>query len=212
MNALGRAVCVLLMLWTAPLALAQSVPLKGWTLTFFWSPEYCNAHVASREPQCTEENYFVIGGLQPEFTAKAPTDCPDRDALDREKMETLLWIVPNRVTLKSMWSEQGSCSGLERDEYFRQVARAQRRVVVPSQYRGADTTLDTKVVAVRKAFVVANPGLKDAGVSVSCKGSRWLREVRVCLDPKFEFRSCAAVAETCDADIRLRQTRTVRRP
>lgn len=213
-------VLVTMTMATAPLAVAQqqqpapapAPSLRGWTAEFSWSPEFCDASPGSKEPQCTGEHYFVIGGLRPEFGTALPDDCPDDESLDREKSATLLWIVPNRVTLRRIWNDQGRCSGLGLDEYFRQVERARRRVTLPAQYAGLTKNLETKTEDVRKAFVAANPDLTESAVSLRCKSSRWVSEVRVCFDPKFAFRSCAGIAQpsNCDADVKLRGIRPSR--
>ncbi|MGQ0621064.1 MAG: hypothetical protein ACT4QA_14280 [Panacagrimonas sp.] len=213
-----RAACATLLMSIAmcqvPRAMAdEPMPaLRGWTAEFTWSPEFCHASPASREPQCTGEHYFVMGGLRPDFAVPSTGDCPDGASLDRDKAEALIWIVPNRHTLKRIWGEQGRCSGLELDEYFRQVERARRRVILPSQYSGLTSNLVTRGEDVRKTFVAANPDLIEQAVSLRCKSSQWLSEVRVCFDAKFAFRSCSGIAPiaNCEAAIKLRGIRASR--
>lgn len=214
MRALTRAAAALLLVtMVAPVCGQAPAPraLAGWVAELTWSPEYCDDDLASKAPQCTGEHYFEISGLQPVLPGEQPEACPDGDSPDREAMEKLLWIVPNKRTLQKMWSDQGLCSGLAHDEYFRQVERARRRILVPAQYRGVVETQDTKAETVRKAFTEANAGLPESGLYLRCSGSHWLREVRVCLAPDFSFRSCGSQAlSNCKQDIRIREIRASR--
>jgi ribonuclease I len=185
----------------------------GWIAEWVWSPEYCNDDLASKAPQCTGEHYFEIGALRPVSAAGEilDEDCPDAESLDREATDKLMWVVPNQRTLQRMWSEQGRCSGLDRDEYFRQVERARRRVIVPAQYRSIVETRNGRLDTVRKDFIDANPGLDESGIKVRCSGSRWLRSVQVCFAPDFSFRACSAeAAPTCASELRIREIRPSR--
>src|SRR5882724_10900427 len=46
-----------------------------WVLSVAWSPEYCHDHAGSKEPQCTEEQYFAAEALHPQYRGDPPADC-----------------------------------------------------------------------------------------------------------------------------------------
>lgn len=201
--------------WMLPLLCLQWAAAAGaqgtahdWVLTLGWSPEYCNDHLGSKEMQCTEEHYFELDSLRPD---PAQTDCPSDDKVTAERLDHLLYVIPNRARLKAVWRQHGSCSGLGIDEYFVQLDRAKRRVQIPPAYRDVPDVLKITSAELKNALVASNPGLRETGISLECRGS-WLREVRVCLDQDFGFRDCGLdVVEDCKPDIRLRALRASRR-
>lgn len=209
-----RAACVLLG-FALPLAAhaqdSATSGLRGWVAGLSWTPQYCDINASSKEPQCLGEHYFVIDRLAPQFAVGTAPECAADGGLDRAAIDRLMWMVPNRYTLRQLWSTQGRCSGLSRDEYFVQVERARRRILIPPAYLSRPDQLDTTPEQLRLAFIEANPGMTEAGINVNCSTRRWLREVRVCLDADFGFRDCqAASEETCGDDIRVRPIRTTR--
>jgi len=181
-------------------------PARGpdaWVLTLAWSPEYCQLNLGSKEPQCTEERYFELGGLQPRYRQSPDPGCADEN-LPREALDEALWVLPNKALLRKIWRSQGACSGLGSQEYLLQLDRARRRVAIPEDYAQAAEKRSTTVTALKEAFMRSNPGLDPDEIVPRCRGS-WLREVRLCVDGNFEFQACDVdVADLCRDEIRVR--------
>lgn len=178
-------------------------PPDGWRMVFSWSPLYCSANLSSKEPQCTEEHYFVNHGLVP-FRRSGPAEKDDSCAewdMSEADSDRWLWVIPNKARVRALWRKHGSCSGLDTVQYLAAVDRASRRVQIPERYKQVTERLDTTASAVRQAFVEANPGLTADSVDLICKGSR-LSEVNICFDADFGFRSCEATKE-CGENLRL---------
>lgn len=205
MRTLSR--CSLFAMAVSCLAFASQAPaaVEGWVLGMGWSPEYCDDHPGSKETQCAEAHYFLINGLRPDFRGGEAGDCKQGEGVTAERLNTLLHLIPNKVSLRRLWREHGACSGLAIDEYFVQVDRASRLVALPAAYLNGEHPVRVSASEFRQQIVQLNPGLDENGIRLSCKGS-WLREVQVCLDPKFGFRACGAnVEETCKSELRVRE-------
>lgn len=190
---------------------ASGDSLRGWVAGLSWTPQYCEINAASKEPQCRGEHYFVIDRLAPQFAVGTMPECSKESGLDRDAVDRLMWIVPNRHTLRSQWNKQGRCSGLSQDAYFQQVERARRRILIPRPYLGTRDVIDTTPEQLRLAFIDANPGMTEGGIVAYCSSGRWLREVRICLDAGFGFRDCQIDTEDrCGDSIRVRPIRSSR--
>ena len=180
---------------------------RDWIVTLTWSPEYCNAHLGLREPQCTEEHFFEIGGLRTDPQGEA---CDTNgESISEKQFPQLFTALPNRGALKRIWSRQGACTGLGINEYFVQFNRAKRRVTVPAGFREVRETLKMPVEDLKAAFVKSNPDMTANGVRLQCSG-RWLKEVEICLDRNFEFRACGEEpADHCKPEVHLRESRAI---
>lgn len=193
------------------LAVAPVAAVDGWRMVLSWSPAYCEANPASQEPQCTEERYFVNHGLVPFRNADRPApeaaDCQPWRMSDDES-DRWLWVIPNRDRVRQLWSRYGACGGLTPADYFMAVDRANRRVLVPTEYTRVFKTLDASSQEVRRAFVELNPGLTENAIDLICKGRRLL-EVQICFDADFGFRACEARKE-CPEGIRFEPIRSSR--
>lgn len=114
--------------------------------------------------------------------------------------------------MRRLGREHGACSGLGIDEYFVQVDRASRGLALPEAYLDGEHPARVSSSEFRQQIVQLNPGLDQSGVRLSCKGP-WLREVKVCLEPKFDFRACGVnVEETCSDELRVRAIPANRKP
>jgi len=200
------AVLAIALGWYAAPSLAAP---SAWTLQLTWSPEFCEANLSSKEPQCTEERYFVVSGLQPLFDLDPPS-CDDDDALQKDEAERWLAVVPNRAQVKKIWKRQGACSGLDTAGYFTQLERASRRVVIPEAFTAVTEKAQHRSRAeVKSAFIQSNPGLTAEAISMSCHG-RWVETIEFCLDAAFEFRSCSQPERCRSEDLRFRELRDSR--
>ena len=204
---MSRLLAAMLAVGLGLVAEAHAAAPDGWTLQLAWSPEFCAAELTSKEPQCTEERYFVVTGLQPRFDGGAP-ECSG-EALDKEQAERWLVVIPNRAQIKKVWKRQGACSGLDPAGYFTQLERASRRVAVPAQYSGITEPLRTTRAAVKAAFIGSNPGLNEDAISLQCHGRR-LDSVEICVDADFQFRGCGKPEQCSGDELRLRELRASR--
>lgn len=166
----------------------------AWTLRLAWSPDYCEANLTSKEPQCTEERYFTVDGLLPHFADGAKPDC-SKDSLSDEEAERWLVTIPNRAQIKKTWKRQGACSGLNSADYYTQLERASRRLVVPGEFSAVTETLRISRAALKSAFIDRNPGLKEENLVLDCHG-RTLAGVNICFDAEFQYQACG-IAESC---------------
>ncbi len=178
----------------------------AWILSLAWTPEYCDTNLGSKEPQCTEERFFTVNGLEPVFNGAKP-GCGDGH-LERAEVERWLVVIPNRARSMKVWRSQGACSGLSLPEYFVQLERASRRLVVPQEYERVTDLLQTSPTDFKQAFIRDNPGLTERSIALRCRG-RWLREVEACFDSNFGPKSCEA-PENCPDPLRLRPLRQSR--
>ena len=205
-----RSFSLFLRLLGATLLLVSARPaLAGpdfWTLSMVWSPEYCNSNLTSKEPQCVEERYFTLYSLIPNYLAKAPA-CTD-SRLDEDDIVRWFAVIPNRARINRVWKNEGACSGLDQREYFVQMERANRRLLIPERYAAVETKIDVSREEFRQAFIRENPGLSRESMALRCHG-RWLSEVQVCLNSDFSFRDCG-LPENCKEQIRIRPLRKSR--
>ncbi|AXQ30699.1 hypothetical protein D0B54_19320 [Solimonas sp. K1W22B-7] len=196
-----------LLLWSLP---GRAQAPDGWTISLLWSPEYCNANLGLKEPQCLQERYFELGGLQPRFSAGAGPDC-ESGALSPESLDRIFGTVANKTLARKIWRTQGACSGLGQPEYMIAVDRAGRRLTVPEEYAAVrKKPLSVTREAFLGAFRRENPELQPEQMLLVCKG-KWLREVLVCVDADFRFQRCALDLEgQCPDSFQLRHVRANR--
>lgn len=175
---------------------------ERWQLTLDWTPQYCRDHLSSKEVQCTEELYFVLGGLKPVFTGEAP-DCAS-GRLPAELMDDARLDVPNRAKLARMWSRDGACSGLSASDYVLQVGRASRRFAAPPDMRRVPANLRMSPQEVRAAFVGVNADLAPAHLVPLCR-ARSFSAVMICVDANFQPVACPVEVENaCGEDFPVR--------
>ena len=168
-----------------------------YVLSLSWSPSFCEtATGSSRREQCGPRPFsFVVHGLWPQYERGFPGSCqvpPPR--LDRRIMSSMLDLMPAPGLIFHEWEQHGTCSGLEAREYFDVVRKARASVKIPSQY--ADTRVPLRVTPnqVVNAFINANEGLAQGGITIDCDRTR-LREVRICFSRDLKFRECSHSAQ-----------------
>lgn len=206
-----KTLLIILSLLFAPLAAHALPAADGWILALGWSPEYCDDHRGSKETQCLEEHYFLVSALRPDFHGGEPVRCDVGDGVTKERLNQLLYVIPNRVTLRNTWRDHGACSGLSIDEYFVQVDRAGRRVQIPQAFRDGEHPDRISASELRQQLMQFNPGLPENAIRLSCGGS-WLEQVQLCMDRQFGFRACGVeVEDDCKDTVRLREVRSSRK-
>jgi ribonuclease T2 len=176
-----------------------------YVLALSWSPTWCAEQGNDFDGvlQCsTARPYaFVVHGLWPQNERGWPEFCdsPFGARIDRSIADRLLDIMPSRDLVFHQWRKHGSCSGLSPDDFFALVRKAHDIVVVPEAYRAMDQFENVSPRDVERVFIAANPGLQSNAIAVTCS-SRYLREVRICLDTSLTFRACPEVdAKACNS-------------
>ncbi|WP_425089896.1 ribonuclease T2 family protein [Stappia sp.] len=193
------AVCLLLLaLVSAPAARAERPgAFDYYVLSLSWSPSYCASRGRNADPlQCraAKPYRFIVHGLWPQYERGYPDFCEALGPRDPayETVRDMLDIMPSRGLVRHQWRKHGSCSGLSPDRYFDLTRKAFDKIRIPAAFRDIRSGSRMDADAVETAFRLANPGLRDNAMAVSCQHGR-LSEVRICLTRDLEFRSCRSV-------------------
>jgi ribonuclease T2 len=171
-------------------------------LALSWSPTYCleeaDPQRDRRQCQSARPFAFVLHGLWPQHERGYPERCETRDPRVPDAIiDTVMDIMPSRGLAGHQWRKHGACTGLSQADYFSASRAAFSKVRIPSEFVSVGSYVSTSPAKVEQAFLAANPGLKAAGVTVTCS-RKHLREVRVCLTKDLQFRACGAdVARDC---------------
>ena len=97
--------------------------------------------------------------------------------------------MPSRGLVRHQWRKHGSCSGLSPEAYFDLSRKALQKLRIPAAFDSLEAGGRVAPDAVETAFRLANPGLRDNAIAVTCEAGR-LSEVRVCFTRDLQFRSC----------------------
>ncbi len=165
-----------------------------YVLSLSWSPSYCARAGRSADPmQCRAVRpfRFVLHGLWPQYERGYPEFCRNdhgRD-LSHRTVNGMLDIMPSRGLVRHQWRKHGSCSGLSPEAYFDLSRKALQTLRIPAAFDNMETGGRVAPDAVETAFRLANPGLRDNAIAVTCEAGR-LSEVRVCFTRDLQFRSC----------------------
>jgi ribonuclease T2 len=112
----------------------------------------------------------------------------------------MLDLMPAPHLIFNEWDRHGTCSGVSPRAYFETVRKARAVVKIPPDYIDLQAPLSVSPAAVGDAFIKANPGLTQDGISVGCDSKR-LTEVRLCLSRELQFHDCPEVARrSCRRD------------
>lgn len=182
----------------APLATAggTSGQFDYYVLALSWSPTYCSHAGKNADPlQCraSKPHRFIVHGLWPQYENGWPDYCNARAGRpDRPLINSMLDIMPSRSLIGHQWKKHGTCSGLDADTYFDLTRAARERIKIPAAFQSLNRTGRIDPDGVEKAFRLANPGLRDTAMAVTCEHGA-LKEVRICLTKDLKFRNCKAV-------------------
>ena len=166
-------------------------------LVLSWSPTHCSSDAGrgrDDDLQCRSGRPygFVLHGLWPQHERGYPEFCSASErSVSDANMTAALKLSPSRQLVQHEWEKHGVCAGLAQDDYFAAAALAVESVKVPKAYRALVQPLVTTPNAVRRAFLDANTGIPDDGLSATCTRNQ-LAEVWVCLDKNLQPRSCSA--------------------
>ncbi|BCJ90139.1 ribonuclease [Terrihabitans soli] len=167
-----------------------------YVLSLSWSPSYCAAEGAQAEPaQCSggRPYAFVVHGLWPQLENGFPEFCdPSPEWVPNNVVNSMLDLMPSRRLIIHEWKKHGTCSGLPAADYFALVRDVRTKVNIPAAYSNPQSWQTVSPATVEAEFRKANPGLKPDAIAVTCD-NRHLREVRLCLTPDLNFRSCPEV-------------------
>ncbi|MBO6507812.1 MAG: ribonuclease T [Roseibium sp.] len=174
----------------------QAGEFDFYVLALSWSPTYCKQQGQDANPHQCEASRpfrFIVHGLWPQYERGYPASCPGvRQRIDRDIAVGMEDIMPSHGLVFHQWRKHGTCSGLEPEEYFDLTRQAFEKITIPGAFATLDKRGKAAPATVEKAFRLANPGLEESGMSVTCERGE-LEEVRICLTKDLEFRSCTAV-------------------
>jgi ribonuclease T2 len=167
-----------------------------YVLALSWSPTYCKQQGGNANPhQCEVQKpfRFVVHGLWPQYEKGYPASCKGvEQRIDRDIAVGLEDIMPSHGLVFHQWRKHGTCSGLEPENYFDLTRQAYEKITIPGAFATLNKRGKAAPATVEKAFRLANPGLMDEGMAVTCERGE-LEEVRICLTKDLEFRSCPSV-------------------
>lgn len=183
-----------------------------YVLALSWSPSFCEAEGGKvNRQQCgSGRDYdFVVHGLWPQYERGFPRECRTRERRVSDRLaRSMADIMPSVGLVGHEWRMHGTCSGLSQQDYFATVRQAADKVNIPQRFQSLAQDQRISASIVEGAFIKANPGMRETGVSVDC-GSGLVREVRICLTRDLEFRDCPELERrACRAgDLRMPKSR-----
>jgi len=178
------------------------VLVLSWSPSFFAESAERDPARAARDPQCGPRPFsFVVHGLWPQYERGFPEYCQvPAPRLNRNIVSSMLDLMPAPALIFHEWDRHGVCSGLSAGAYFETIRKARAVVKIPPQYLDLSSALTVTPEEVEDAFIMANPGLKPEGISISC-GSRRLGDVKICMTRDLQFRGCEEIERrTCRRD------------
>lgn len=172
-----------------------------YVLSLSWSPSFCaldNRNGNSEQCNINRRDGFLVHGLWPQNENGYPKDCAvgsnvkQPNYVPRQITADLKDIMPSAGLARYQWRKHGTCSGLNQQDYFSMLRQAYDKIIIPPSLRnvGAERRVDPALI--EKAFIAANPAMKNSGIAVTCKKNH-LQEVRICMTKDLQLRSCAAV-------------------
>jgi len=183
-------------LFSLPTEAGQAGDFDFYVLSLSWSPTYCKQKGADANPhQCDVARpfRFVVHGLWPQYERGFPESCKSaQQRIDRRIAIDMEDIMPSHSLVFHEWRKHGTCSGLTPEDYFGLTRRAYEKITVPAAFRTLTKRGKAAPETVEKAFRLANPGLSEDGIAVTCDRGE-LEEVRICFTRDLEFRSCDEV-------------------
>ncbi len=164
-----------------------------YVLSLSWSPTWCALEGDARNsPQCDRELGWVLHGLWPQYEDGWPSYCHTsvRDP-SRRQTEAMEDIMGTGGAAWYQWKKHGRCSGLEAQAFLDLSRAAYDKIKRPSAFMKLPHDIKVPAAVIEEAFMNANEGLDANEITVTCKDYR-IQEVRVCLTPELEPRTCGA--------------------
>jgi ribonuclease T2 len=142
---------------------------------------------------------FVVRGLLPETNeGPAPESCGSEKKVPKGVISLMLPLMESKAAIQQEWVKHGSCSGLSPADYFNGVMYTRSQVQIPVQMTSIEDATMESPLQIETQFSGANPGFPEGAFRVGCDRAAFT-EVRVCFDPGFKPRECAATALECAA-------------
>ncbi|HUS96604.1 MAG TPA: ribonuclease T [Hyphomicrobiaceae bacterium] len=169
-------------------------------LVLSWSPTHCEDNSrGSNDTQCgfrrARPYAFVLHGLWPQYERGYPQSCriEHRPFVPNNVIDGMMDIMPSRGLIIHQYKKHGTCSGLRPDDYFRVSRALFKRIKIPARYQNPTQALFSTPDGLAHELVQANPGLKPDMLKIVCKrgSGNSLKEIRICLTRKGEFRACS---------------------
>jgi len=164
-----------------------------YTLALSWSPTYCATEdPGGRTSQCRgRPRAFVLHGFWPQHERGWPEFCysGERPWIPQPVIDDMIGIMPGKGLIIHQYAKHGTCSGLSPEAYFDAARKAYESIRVPERLRRLSRTLSATPAEIERAFLSANPQLREDMVSIAC-GPERLREVRVCFSRSLEPTAC----------------------
>jgi ribonuclease T2 len=158
-----------------------------YVLSLTWVPGFCATH---RDPEeCRRDLGFRLHGLWPESVDGYPTDCASA-ALPESVREAYIGLFPDPQMIGHEWAKHGTCTGLGPSGFFGKTQSLFGSITVPPAYRQQRNLRPSDAVAVRAAFLAANPNLRVGSIVVECV-RRQISEIHICLRKDGSARGCA---------------------
>lgn len=168
-----------------------------YALVLSWSPTHCSTARRDDDTQCNRRDgrryNFVLHGLWPQYERGFPGDCNigRRPFVPDRTIEDAMDVMPSRPLIIHEYRKHGTCSGLDPANYFDLGERLFRTIKIPERYVNPFEDQTVSLDELLGEFLAINKQLKPDQIVVSCDGSRnRLKDVRVCMTPKGEPRSC----------------------
>jgi ribonuclease T2 len=170
---------------------ARMLPIGSYTLSLIWLPQQCRN---DREGfGCSDRRAnFVLHGLWPDGKGKDwPQWCKPADVLPEATIAAHYCATPSAQLIQHEWAKHGTCmAGYTPDRYFTQSNALFDGFVAPNMrvlsYRAQTAA------SVQRAIAAANPGMRADMMRLNVDKKGWLREVWLCLDTRFKYKSCPA--------------------
>ncbi|MET1411910.1 ribonuclease T [Roseibium sp. HPY-6] len=166
-----------------------------YVLSLSWSPTYCKQEGDGANPhQCNVRDpfRFVVHGLWPQYERGYPQSCSGPRRIEKRIAVGMEDIMPSHGLVFHQWRKHGTCSGLSPDDYFALTRQAYEKVTIPGAFSRLDKRGKASPETVEKAFRLANPGLNDDAMAVTCSNGEF-DEIRICLTKDLQFRACRNV-------------------
>jgi len=168
-----------------------------------WSPEFCfqQGKNPKNKYQCQINRFdFVVHGLWPQSNhAKDkyghPRFCKRAQMVNHDLVKRYFCIMPGADLIQEQWAKHGVCAFGSPDDYFHKIDELWRTLHIPD-LRGLSPSGNKTLTAgdVTRAFTASNKaaGLQEDNLLVRVGKGNYLREVIICYDKAFYFKSCEA--------------------
>jgi ribonuclease T2 len=169
-------------------------------LVLSWSPTHCETNSRGHnDTQCgiarARPYSFVLHGLWPQYERGWPEFCPTRDRpfVPNPVIDSMMDVMPSRGLIIHQYKKHGTCSGLGPSDFFRVSRALFTRIKIPSRYDAPQRAQFQTPDGLVEEFVKANPELSPGMIRVVCGrgNANQLREIRICLTRKGEYRECS---------------------